>query len=60
LCYSWEIALNTGLYTLFNNMQDWKGIWEKGGGVNSTKAHITKLRLPPKKEPQYSLHYIYF
>jgi hypothetical protein len=33
-CYSWEMALNVGF-------EDWKGIREKAGEVNSTKACIT-------------------
>jgi hypothetical protein len=27
--YWWEIALNVGLDESFDNMQDWKGIWEE-------------------------------
>jgi hypothetical protein len=39
--YSWEIALNVGLDVSFDNMQDWKGIREKAGEVNSTEVYIT-------------------
>jgi hypothetical protein len=35
--YSWEIVLNVILDALFDNMQDWKGILEKAGEVNTTK-----------------------
>jgi hypothetical protein len=41
VCYSWEMALNVGLDASLDNMQDWKGIREKAGEVNSTKAYIT-------------------
>jgi hypothetical protein len=39
--YSWEMTLNTGLDASFDNVQDWKGIREKAGEVNSTKTHVT-------------------
>jgi hypothetical protein len=35
------MALNVDLDTSFDNMYDWKGIWEKTVEVNSTKAYIT-------------------
>jgi hypothetical protein len=35
------MALNFGLGASFDNMQDWEGILEKAGEVNSTKAYIT-------------------
>jgi hypothetical protein len=31
------MALNVGLHVSFDNMQDWKVIWEKVGEVNITK-----------------------
>jgi hypothetical protein len=37
-CYSWKMALNVGLTVSFDNMWDWKGIGEKAGEVNNTKA----------------------
>jgi hypothetical protein len=35
LCYSSEMAWNVGLSTSFDNIQNWKGIWE-----NRIKANI--------------------
>jgi hypothetical protein len=32
----WEMALNVGLSISFDNMYDWKGIWEKAGKVKLT------------------------
>lgn len=40
-CSSCEMALNVCLYLSSNNTQDRKGIREKSGEVNSTKAYIT-------------------
>jgi hypothetical protein len=34
------MALKIGLDVSFDNMQDWKGIMEKTGEVNSTGAYI--------------------
>jgi hypothetical protein len=34
------MALSIGLDVSFDNMKDWKGIGEKGGEVNRTKAYI--------------------
>jgi hypothetical protein len=28
-------------------MKDWKGIWEKAGDVNSTKAYVTNDKTSP-------------
>jgi hypothetical protein len=39
-----EVASNFGLDISFDNMQDWKGIGEKVGEVNSTKAYVTNGR----------------
>lgn len=36
------MVLNFSLSALLNNMQDWKGILEKVGGVNSGKAYVGK------------------
>jgi hypothetical protein len=48
VCYSWEMALNVDLDVSFNSVQDWKGILEKRGEVNSMKAYslyqIMRLR----------------
>jgi hypothetical protein len=35
------MALNVGFDILFDNMQDWKGILEKAGEINSMKANVT-------------------
>jgi hypothetical protein len=35
------MALNVGLGVSVDNMQDWKGTWEKAGEVNSRKSYIT-------------------
>jgi hypothetical protein len=40
-CYSLGKALNVGLDVSFDNTQDWKGIWEISGDINSTKTYIT-------------------
>jgi hypothetical protein len=40
-CYSWEVALNICLHASFDNLQDWKGLQEKGGRLNSTKTNET-------------------
>jgi hypothetical protein len=37
--YSWGVALYFGFGASFDNMYDWKGIWEKGREANSTKAY---------------------
>jgi hypothetical protein len=37
-CYLWEMTL---MDILLNNMKEWKGIREKAGEVNITKAYIT-------------------
>jgi hypothetical protein len=42
-CYLWEVALNGNLITAFNNVQDWKGIWEKAGKVIERK--LMRLQL---------------
>jgi hypothetical protein len=34
------------LYGSFNNIQEWKGIWEKAEKVNRTTAYTTNERLP--------------
>lgn len=39
--YSWEMGLNLNLDALFDNMWNRKGIREKTGEVNSTKAYMT-------------------
>jgi hypothetical protein len=39
-CYSWEMALNIGLDVSVDNLWDLKGIREKAGEVNSTRARI--------------------
>jgi hypothetical protein len=39
-CYLWVMALNDDVNVSFDNMQDWKGIREKEGAVNSTKTYI--------------------
>jgi hypothetical protein len=39
-CHSWKIALNLGLDVPLDNMQDWKGIREKAGEVNSAKVYV--------------------
>jgi hypothetical protein len=31
------MAFNVGLHISFDNMQDWKGIWNKAGEVNIAK-----------------------
>jgi hypothetical protein len=31
--YLWEIVLNTSLDSLFDKMQDWKGIWVKASDI---------------------------
>jgi hypothetical protein len=35
------MALNVGLDTSFNNMQDWKGIQKIRGECNDVKVYIT-------------------
>jgi hypothetical protein len=35
------MTLKTGLDGSFDNMEDWKGIREKAGEVNSTETYIT-------------------
>jgi hypothetical protein len=40
------MVLNTGLDSSFDNMQEWKGIWEKATGIKSTKVYITDENLP--------------
>jgi hypothetical protein len=40
-CYSWELVLYISLITSFNNIQDWIGIWEKPGNINTVKAYVT-------------------
>jgi hypothetical protein len=40
-CYWWQMALEFGLGVSFDNIYKWKGIREKSGEVNSTKAYIT-------------------
>lgn len=42
LCYSWQIALYTGLDVSFENIQSWKGIWEKAGEVNTSSTKYYK------------------
>jgi hypothetical protein len=32
--YSWKMALNTGINASYNNMPDWRGIWERQGRGN--------------------------
>jgi hypothetical protein len=34
------MAINVGLDASFDNMWDWKGIWEETGEVNNMKAYI--------------------
>jgi hypothetical protein len=35
------MAFNFGLYAPFENMYNWKGIWEKEGEIDCTKAYVT-------------------
>lgn len=39
--YTWEVALNVGLDSSFDNLYSRKGIREKTRDVNSAKAYIT-------------------
>lgn len=39
-CYSRDNELSTGLVVSFDNIQDWKGIQEKAGEINSGKPYI--------------------
>jgi hypothetical protein len=34
-------VLKFSLDSSLDNMQEWKGIWEKAWGINSTKVYIT-------------------
>jgi hypothetical protein len=36
------MALDIGLEVSFDNIQDWKGIWDKAGEVKSMEAYVTK------------------
>jgi hypothetical protein len=38
---SWEMAFNVGVDTPFDNMSNWKPMWEQAGEVNNTKPYIT-------------------
>jgi hypothetical protein len=37
------MVLKVGLTVSFGNIQDYKGIWEKAGKINSMEAYVTNV-----------------